>query len=117
MKNMIGKSVFGYIYKRLIWERSHKKYRVRRLKHDHRKVIAFSGVSNIAWRDQLELKLELCFSELTGQLASLFYKEGLIVIKEIKNLDASKASQEDDIPTKIIKENSDVFSNYIISEL
>ena len=35
------------------------------------------------------------------------------VIKEIKNLDASKASQEDDIPTKIIKENSDIFSNFI----
>ena len=34
------------------------------------------------------------------------------VIKEI-NLDASKASQEDDIPTKIIKENSDIFSNFI----
>ena len=35
------------------------------------------------------------------------------VIKEINNLDASKASQEDDIPTKIIKENSDIFSNFI----
>ena len=35
------------------------------------------------------------------------------VIKEIKNLDASKASREDDIPTKIIKENSDIFSNFI----
>ena len=34
------------------------------------------------------------------------------VIKEI-NLDASKASQEDDIPTKIIKENSDIFSNFL----
>ena len=35
------------------------------------------------------------------------------VIKEINNLDASKASQEDDIRTKIIKENSDIFSNFI----
>ena len=35
------------------------------------------------------------------------------VIKEIKNLNASKASQEDDIPTKIIKEDSDIFSNFI----
>ena len=32
------------------------------------------------------------------------------VIKEIKNLDASK---KDDIPTEIIKENSDIFSNFI----
>ena len=35
------------------------------------------------------------------------------VIKEINNLVASKAPQEDDIPTKIIKENSDIFSNFI----
>ena len=35
------------------------------------------------------------------------------VIKEIKNLDALKALQEDDIPTKIITENSDIFSNFI----
>ena len=35
------------------------------------------------------------------------------VINEIKNLDASKSSQEDDIPTKIIKENSNIFSNFI----
>ena len=35
------------------------------------------------------------------------------VINEIKNLDGSNASQEDDIPTKIIKENSDIFSNFI----
>ena len=35
------------------------------------------------------------------------------VIKEMKNLDASKASEEDDIPTKIIKENSDIFSSFI----
>ena len=35
------------------------------------------------------------------------------VLKEIKNLDAWKASQEDDLPTEIIKENSDIFSNFI----
>ena len=39
------------------------------------------------------------------------------VTKDIKNLDDSKASQEDDIPTKRIKENSDIFSNFSISEL
>ena len=56
----------------------HKKYWVRRLKHDHWQVIAFPGISDIAWRDQLELKSEICYFELTGQLASLFYKEGLM---------------------------------------
>ena len=35
------------------------------------------------------------------------------VIKGIKSLDAWKASQEDDIPSKIIKENSDIFSNFL----
>ena len=32
-------------------------------------------------------------------------------MKEIKDLDASKASQKNDSPTKIIKENADIFSN------
>ena len=35
------------------------------------------------------------------------------VIKKMKNLDASKSSQEDHITTKIIKENTDIFSNVI----
>ena len=35
------------------------------------------------------------------------------VIKEIKHSGASKASQEGDKPTKIIKENSNIFSNFI----
>ena len=35
------------------------------------------------------------------------------VIKEIKNLGASKVSQEDDIPTKIIEKNSNIFSIFI----
>ena len=39
------------------------------------------------------------------------------VIKEINNLVASKAPQEDDIPTKIIKENPDIFSNLLCQSL
>ena len=35
------------------------------------------------------------------------------VFKEITKLDVLKASQENEIPTKIVKENSDVFSNFI----
>ena len=38
------------------------------------------------------------------------------VIKEIKNIDASKVSQEVDIPTKIIKK-ADIFSNFIYQSL
>ena len=35
------------------------------------------------------------------------------VIKEIKNLDSSKACQDTDIPTKILMENSDLFGDFI----
>ena len=35
------------------------------------------------------------------------------IMKEIKYLDVSKASQENDNSTKIIKENADIFSNFI----
>ena len=35
------------------------------------------------------------------------------VINEIRNLGTSKVSQENDIPTKTIKENPDIFFNFI----
>ena len=35
------------------------------------------------------------------------------VLKEIQNLDVSKACQDTDVPTKIAKANSDFFSNFI----
>ena len=35
------------------------------------------------------------------------------VIKEIKYLDASKGSKENDIPENVIKTNSEIFSNLI----
>ena len=35
------------------------------------------------------------------------------IVKEIKNVGTSKASQVSDIPTKIIKTNCDIFSNFI----
>ena len=34
-------------------------------------------------------------------------------MKGIKDLNVSKASQENDIPTKAIKENADIFANFI----
>ena len=34
-------------------------------------------------------------------------------MKEMKDLHVSTASQENDIPTKIIKEIADIFSNFI----
>ena len=35
------------------------------------------------------------------------------MLKEIQNLDASKACQDADIPTKILKENADVFADFL----
>ena len=35
------------------------------------------------------------------------------IINEIKNLDEPKATQSNDIPTKVIKENYDIFATYI----
>ena len=35
------------------------------------------------------------------------------VFKEIIRLDASKASQDTDVPTKVIKENADIFSHFL----
>ena len=35
------------------------------------------------------------------------------ILKEIINLDASKACQESDVPTKILKENADIFEDFL----
>ena len=39
------------------------------------------------------------------------------IIKETFNLDASKATQKSDIPTKIIKQNQDIFSEFIFENV
>ena len=39
------------------------------------------------------------------------------ICKEIFALDASKATQSDDIPTKTIKNNSDIFSRFFQADL
>ena len=39
------------------------------------------------------------------------------ICKEIRALDASKATQSDDIPTKIIKNNSEIFSKIFQANL
>ena len=56
---------------------------------------------------------ELSIIHFCGPLFTFNHIAKEDVIKEIKNLDASAASQEDNIPTKIIKENSDIFSSFI----
>ena len=38
-------------------------------------------------------------------------------LKELNNLNINKATKNTDIPTKIIKENSDIFADFILSNL
>lgn len=50
-----------------------------------------------------------------SNLCSSFYQiERDEIIKEINNLKRNKATQSTDIPTKLIKENSDIFVNLIL---
>ena len=44
-------------------------------------------------------------------LRNVIYKE---IINEINSLDTSKLTQSEDIPFKLIKDNGDVFANFII---
>ena len=37
------------------------------------------------------------------------------ILKEILSLDSSKVSQDTDIPTKILKDNADIFSDFFLS--
>ena len=39
------------------------------------------------------------------------------ILKELNNLNINKATQNTDIPTKIIKENSDIFGDFVFSNL
>ena len=39
------------------------------------------------------------------------------IISKIRNLDESKAAQSNDIPTKVIKENYDIFDTFINENL
>ena len=39
------------------------------------------------------------------------------ILKELNNLNINKTTQNTDIPTKIIKENSDIFGDFIYSNL
>ena len=42
--------------------------------------------------------------------------QAIEIEKELKNLDCSKASQDSDIPTKIIKDNIDIFVPVLLTE-
>ena len=41
----------------------------------------------------------------------------MILKKKTNNLDAAKASQQSDVPTKILKQNSDYFAGYFCGNI
>ena len=54
--------------------------------------------------------------EKISKLNSLFKFSNMAkteILNEIVNLDASKSCQDRDVPTKIIKENADIFADFI----
>ena len=55
----------------------------------------------------------MCFNKCFNKcfaFSKVSYEE---VLKKINKLDASKANQENDIPTKIIRKNADIFAYFI----
>ena len=57
---------------------------------------------------------EQCNTNLYFSLSQLGHDE---IMKELNNLDTNKAIQNTDIPTKLIKENSDIFAIFIFENL
>ena len=58
--------------------------------------------------------LQFCNSKSHFSFKNVQQKE---ILKELNNLNINKATQNTDIPTKIIKENSDIFGDFIFSNL
>ena len=54
-------------------------------------------------QENIDASLKFSFNKVSAEYIS----------KIINNLDTSKASQQDDIPTKILKDNNDLYSNFI----
>ena len=61
--------------------------------------------SILAIREQKKAQINFCFKEVSIEETQ----------KEVLNLNNKKASQNSDIPTKIIKENSDIFGKALCS--
>ena len=59
---------------------------------------------------------EVCKNKLNKQPFFSFSKVTKNeIVKELLNLDTSKASQDSDIPTKILIENSDIFAEFLFA--
>ena len=57
---------------------------------------------------------EQCNTNLYFSFSQIGHDE---IMKELNNLDTNKTIQNTDIPTKLIKENSDIFANFIFENL
>ena len=68
--------------------------------------------SILKYKDHLSIRA----IEKISKLNSLFKFSSVVkgeILNEIVNLDASKSWQVTDVPTKIIKENADIFADFI----
>ena len=54
---------------------------------------------------------------MAGTNFKFFNLEKREILREIVNLDASKSCQDTDVLTKIIKENADIFADFIHPEI
>ena len=70
----------------------------------------------IKYRSHASIKAikEQCNTNLYFSFSKIGHDE---IMKELNNLDTNKAIQNTDIPTKLIKENSDIFANFIFENL
>ena len=57
---------------------------------------------------------EKCNSGFCFRFSNVEYSE---IIKEINNLKTNKSTQDTDIPTKLIKDNLDIFADFILENL
>ena len=62
-------------------------------------------------------------TKISNEAFQIFQTEAAIyvsyeeVLKEIKNLQTAKTTQQNDIPKKILKENSEVFARYFYENI
>ena len=65
------------------------------------------------YKNHTSIKAIAKTSKSSSTLFSFSYVDKEEVFKEIVSLDTSKASQDTDVPTKVIRENADLFTNFV----
>lgn len=73
------------------------------------------------WGEMLLLKVQKCLSSNAIKRLKCYFKfvhiEKEEILKEIKSFYKHKAIQDTDVTTKIIKENADIFSDFLLENI